>query len=132
MTPCTTLTSHIFRNALEDDSAMGGTMSALGVAFAERAMTVFVRICPQAAEASPEALETACAAMRSRSREALDRALRETQAAPWLAQACFADAVLDTALAGREALAQAVAASRGQACHAGGSAKRGPWPCPRE
>lgn len=94
-------------------------MSALGTAFAERAMIVFARMCPQAAQASPEALEAACAAMRSRSREALDRALGEIKEAPWLAQACFADAVLDTALAGREALAQAVAASQGQTCQAG-------------
>jgi hypothetical protein len=80
-------------------------MDTLAKALANAAMTVLVRSCrKEVAGASHARLDAACAAMRAKARPVLDQLLDDAHAAPWVAEAAFAAAVLELAQTGIAAL----------------------------
>ena len=80
-------------------------IDALGTRLAQAAMTTVVRTCrEQVARATHEELDAVCAAMRARSRPVVDRLIDDAKAAPWIAEAAFAAAVMEMAEAGIAAL----------------------------
>jgi hypothetical protein len=97
---------HVARSTPTEGAAMDPTkIDALGTRLAQAAMTVVVRTCrEQVARATHEELDAVCAAMRARSRPAIDRLIDDAKAAPWIAEAAFTAAALDLAQAGIAAL----------------------------
>lgn len=75
-------------------------LDALGQRLGHEALTTLVRLCPEVRDASPERLESACAAMRAKVAEALDELLADAKDAPWLAHVVFTTAVLTLAQEG--------------------------------
>ncbi|BAP88859.1 uncharacterized protein E1O_17280 [Burkholderiales bacterium GJ-E10] len=77
------------------------TPDTLANKLAEAALTVLVRTCRrEVADAHPDELEAACAAMRAQARPVLDRLLDDARVAPWIAEAAFHAAALELAQAG--------------------------------
>lgn len=64
---------------------------------ATAALRTLVRVCPEIRTASPETLELVCAAMRAKSPAVIDELFDDGSAAPWMAEAIFASAVLSLA-----------------------------------
>jgi len=85
-------------------AAQANTIDALGKGIAHNAMVMLARLYPQARDASREALEAACAAMRAKSREVIDQLMDDAKAAPWIAEAALQNAALTLAMAGIDAL----------------------------
>lgn len=80
------------------------SIDALGQKLAHAALTTLVRLCPEIKTAPPQQQENACAAMRAKVKEAVDELLDDAKAAPWMAEAAFASAVLALAHEGIKAL----------------------------
>lgn len=80
------------------------SIDLLGQRLGTAALTTLVRLCPEIRIASPARQEAACAAMRAKSKEAIDELLDDAQAAPWLAEVVFASAVLTLANEGIKVL----------------------------
>ncbi len=80
------------------------SIDILGQKLGTAALTTLVRLCPEIRIASPARQEAACAAMRAKSKEAIDELLEDAKAAPWLAEVSFASAVLSLANAGIKVL----------------------------
>ena len=76
------------------------SIDTLGNKLGTAALTTLVRLCPEVRTASTQQLDAACAAMRAKSKEAIDELLADAKAAPWMADAAFASAVLTLAHAG--------------------------------
>jgi hypothetical protein len=76
------------------------SIQTLGNKLGTAALTTLVRLCPEVRTASAQQLDAACAAMRAKSKEAIDELLADAKAAPWIANAAFASAVLTIAHAG--------------------------------
>lgn len=72
-------------------------IDSLGNNLATAALRTLVRLCPEIRTASPETLESVCAAMRAKSRAVIDELFDDGSAAPWMAEAIFASAVLSLA-----------------------------------
>ncbi len=79
-------------------------IETLGQRLGTAALTTLVRLCPEIRIASPARQEAACAAMRAKSKDAIDELLSDAKAAPWLAEVAFASAVLTLANEGIKAL----------------------------
>jgi hypothetical protein len=73
------------------------SIDILGQRLGTAALTTLVRLCPEIRIASPARQEAACAAMRAKSKEAIDELLDDAKAVPWLAEVAFASAVLTLA-----------------------------------
>lgn len=75
------------------------SIDLLGQRLGTAALTTLVRLCPEmrTANLSPARQEAACAAMRAKSKDAIDELLSDAKAAPWLAEVAFASAVLTLA-----------------------------------
>ena len=80
------------------------TLDVLGSKLGHAALVTLIRLCPEIRTASLAQQDAACAAMRAKSKEALDELLTDAQGAPWLAEAAFASAVLTLATAGVKVL----------------------------
>ncbi|MDP2430746.1 MAG: hypothetical protein Q8O33_01805 [Pseudomonadota bacterium] len=80
------------------------SIDLLGQRLGTAALTTLVRLCPEVRAANPARQEAACAAMRAKSKEAIDELLDDANAAPWLAEVAFASAVLTLANEGIKVL----------------------------
>ncbi len=80
------------------------TLDTLGQQLANAALTTLVRLCPEVRTASDQQLEAACAAMRAKSRDAIDELLDDGKDCPWLAETLFASAALTLATEGIKVL----------------------------
>lgn len=81
-------------------------IDALGMKLGQAALNTLVRICPEVRSASKEQLNTACAAMRSKSVQAVDDLMANANATPWIAEPAFQLAVLTIAQEGAQTLRQ--------------------------
>lgn len=79
-------------------------LATLGKKLGNAALTTLVRLCPEVRSASSDQLEAACAAMRAKSREAIDELLDDGKACPWMAETIFASAVMTLVNAGIQVL----------------------------
>ncbi len=70
------------------------TIDTLGNKLGNAALTTLVHLCPEVRTASNAQLEATCVAMRAKAKEAIDELLDDAKAAPWMANAAFASAVL--------------------------------------
>ena len=77
--------------------ATAQTLDTLANKLGQAALATLVRLCPEARTASNDQLDAACAAMRAKSREAINEVLDDTKAAPWMAEVAFASAVMTLA-----------------------------------
>ncbi|HRD86677.1 MAG TPA: hypothetical protein PK752_00250 [Accumulibacter sp.] len=68
------------------------------------ALTTLIRLRPEIRTASDELREAACAAMRAKSRQAIDELLDDGKACPWMAETVFASAVMTLVNAGIKVL----------------------------
>ena len=68
------------------------------------ALTTLIRLCPEIRTASDDLREAACAAMRAKSRQAIDELLDDGKACPWMAETIFASAVMTLVNAGIKVL----------------------------
>jgi hypothetical protein len=80
------------------------SIDLLGQKLGTAALTTLVRLCPEIETASPTRQEAACAAMRAKSKDAIDELLSDAKAAHWLAEVAFASAVLTLAHEGVKVL----------------------------
>jgi hypothetical protein len=80
------------------------SIDLLGQRLGTAALTTLVRLCPEIRIASPARQEAACAAMRAKSKQAIDELLDNAKAAPWLVEVSFASAVLSLANEGIKVL----------------------------
>lgn len=72
-------------------------IDTLGKKLGEAALTLLVRLAPEARTAPDDRLEAACAAMRAKAREVVDELLADAQAAPSVAEIAFRTAALTLA-----------------------------------
>ena len=79
-------------------------LDTLGKKLGNAALTTLIRLCPEIRTASDELREAACAAMRAKSREAIDELLDDGKACPWMAETIFASAVMTLVNAGIQVL----------------------------
>ena len=79
-------------------------LDSLGNKLATAALTTLIRLCPEIRTASDERREAACAAMRAKSKDALDELLDDGKACPWMAETIFASAVMTLVNAGVKVL----------------------------
>ena len=75
-------------------------LDTLGKKLGNAALTTLIRLCPEIRTASDELREAACAAMRAKSREAIDELLDDGKACPWMAETIFASVALGLAQEG--------------------------------
>ncbi len=75
-------------------------LDTLGNQLATAALTTLIRLCPEIRTASDEIREAVCAAMRAKSKAAIDELLEDGQACPWMAETIFASAVMTLVNAG--------------------------------
>ena len=77
-------------------------LEALGLKLADASLRTLIRLrlCPEIKTAPQARQEAACAAMRAQVGLALDELLADAKAAPWMAEAAFASAVLTLTNAG--------------------------------
>ena len=59
-------------------------LETLGNKLATAALTTLIRLCPEIRTASDDLREAACAAMRAKSRQAIDELLEDGKACPWI------------------------------------------------
>jgi len=79
-------------------------LDTLGNQLANAALTTLIRLCPEIRTASDELREAACAAMRAKSKDAIDELLEDGRACPWMAETIFTSAVLTLAHAGAKVI----------------------------
>ena len=80
------------------------TLDTLANKLGTAALTTLIRLCPEIRTASDDLREAACAAMRAKSRQAIDELLDDGKACPWMAETIFASAVMTLVNAGVKVL----------------------------
>lgn len=86
------------------NTADTANIDALGKKLGDAALRTLIEICPQVRTASSEQLQTACAAMRARSREVVDQLLDDARDAPGVAHLAFITAALTLAQEGAKVI----------------------------
>ena len=79
-------------------------LETLGNQLGTAALTMLIRLCPEIRTASDDLREAACAAMRAKSKAAIDELLEDGKACPWMAETIFASAVMTLVNAGVKVL----------------------------
>lgn len=79
-------------------------LETLGNQLANAALTTLVRLCPEIRTASTDQLEAVCAAMRAKSRQAIDELMDDTKDCPWMVEMIFTSAVMTLVNAGIKVL----------------------------
>ena len=84
--------------------SQASNLDTLGNQLATAALTTLIRLCPEIRTASNDKLDAVCAAMRAKSREAIDELLEDGKACSWMAETIFASAVMTLVNAGIKVL----------------------------
>ena len=79
-------------------------LDTIGNDLATAALTTLIRLCPEIRTASEATREAALAAMRAKSREAIDELFENGNSCPWMVETIFASAVMTLVNAGVKVL----------------------------